>query len=156
MQDTPELSENPESDPSSSGKIRQFAEPFLWLTRNEALALTDVDGISARAYQKTAAKAREAENYRREAELLEKAILIMGIKPPSTLRLLAAALYKSGEYRAASLVLRDPTSKHDGGQDFVNRLRAQVKSKYDGNFTELFSSRTSGQAADITNDPTSS
>lgn len=100
-------------------------------------ARTDASGTSASAYLKTAAKANEAGNYRREAELLEKAILAMGNKLPNVLRRYAAALYKIGEYRAAWLIITDPKALEDGGEGYVSRLKDKLKTRADSSFMEI-------------------
>lgn len=98
---------------------------------------TDDTGTSARAYLRTAAKAKEAGNYTREAQLIERAISSMGAATPNILRRYAASLYKCGEYRAASAVLANPVCLDDNGSDYVHRLKSQLDGKFGVPFQDV-------------------
>lgn len=100
---------------------------------------TDDTGTSARAYLRTAAKAKEAANYTRETQLIEKAISSMGTATPNVLRRYAAALYKCGEFRAASAILNKPICLEDGGKDYVERLQSQLNGKISVPFHDILS-----------------
>jgi hypothetical protein len=85
---------------------------------------------AARHLLKTAARANENENYKREAELLEQAIVSMPEVTAHVLRRYASALYKLGEYRAASLVaMDDKCIGDDGSEEYVARLRTALEKK---------------------------
>lgn len=100
-------------------------------------ARVDESGTSANAYLKTAAKAKDGENFRREAYLIENAILTMGHKSPSVMRRYAAALYKSGEYRASWMIIADPVASQDKGVDFVSRLKSKLADKQSEGFAQI-------------------
>ena len=85
--------------------------------------------IEVRHLLKTARRAKEMGNVRREAELLEEAIRLSPEPTPHMLRRLASALYRNNEYRAAGLVAADNRMLLDGGEEFTNRLREQLIAK---------------------------
>lgn len=83
-----------------------------------------------RHFSKTAKRANEAGNFKREASLLEEALLVSRNNPgPRLLRRLANALYKSGEYRASALIASDPRCMDDGGEEFMSRLHQKLQEK---------------------------
>lgn len=83
----------------------------------------------ARHLLKTAYRANESKNYKREAELLEEAIMIMPDVTAHVLRRYASALYKCGEYRAAGIVVFNDKCLDEAGEGFVSRLRGALEKK---------------------------
>ncbi|MGB6229691.1 MAG: hypothetical protein WBF53_06140 [Litorimonas sp.] len=118
---------------SRTSEEQQFPDVALEEARHE---LTE-EGKTIRTYLRTAEKARQAENYAREAELLENAILLGRGGTPNTLRRYANALYRCGEYRAAALVLRDPKCREEGGDGYVTKLLETIASRGGNRFPEV-------------------
>lgn len=111
------------------------AEPKPTVVAN--LGTVDATGTSARAYLRTATKAKNAENFKREAELIEKAIATMGTATPNILRRYAASLYKCGEFRAAKAIIANPRCAEDGGEDYVKRMRSQLDGRFEVSFEKI-------------------
>ncbi|CAM3723733.1 hypothetical protein [Litorimonas haliclonae] len=96
---------------------------------NQSTPLPNKNEEKARHLLKTAVRANKSENYKREVELLEQAIIIMPEVTPHVLRRYASALYKTGEYRAAALIAFDEQCTGDNGEDFVNRLKDSLEKR---------------------------
>ena len=85
--------------------------------------------VRARHLLKTAKRANEAGNFKREAALLEEAMVLASDVSAHTLRRYCSALYKVGEYRAAAMVAYDSRMDEGDNLGFVERLRANLEER---------------------------
>ena len=78
---------------------------------------------------KTAKRANEAGNFKREVMLLEQAVNIKEQVTGHLLRRYVAALYKVGEYRAASLIASNDMCFEGDGTGYTERVRESLNKR---------------------------
>ena len=93
--------------------------------------------VKARHLLKTAKRANESGNFRREVTLLEEAIVLMSEVNDHVARRYCSALYKIGEYRASAMVAYSPILTNGGNQDFVKRLQASIEGRGANHFLDV-------------------
>lgn len=91
----------------------------------------------ARHLLKTAARAKQSENFKRELSLLEEALVLVPMVTPQLLRRYAMSLAKCGEERAAALVMADARCKDDGDAEMVDKFNARLRRRGAANFVDV-------------------
>lgn len=84
------------------------------------------------ALLKTAQKAFENQNYKRELELVEQAVQLD--QNQTVLQRYLSSLYRNGEYRTVHYLLNLSTSKNKLSEDFLQRMKELLAAHHMENF----------------------